>query len=89
MIGISSRIGISMSPLSPRIQVGFCNEKLRLLEDFLGAATDLVSAHNEQVKALIEDDPDFNRFDLLIHEASRRKREAKYAYLAHLEEHGC
>jgi len=78
-----------MLPLRRVVQKGVCREKLRLLEDFLGAATDLVSAHNEQVKALIEDDPDFNRFDLLIHEASRRKREAKYAYLAHLEEHGC
>ena len=70
-------------------KAGFCEEKLKLMEDFLAAATDLVTAHNEQVKALIEDDPDFNRFDLLIHHATERKRKAKYAYLAHLEKHGC
>ncbi len=70
-------------------KTGFCEEKLRLMEDFLAAATDLVSAHNEQVKALIDDDPDFSRFDLLIHFATERKRRAKYCYLTHLEQHGC
>jgi hypothetical protein len=67
----------------------FCEEKLRLMEEFLAAATDLVSAHNEQVRALMDDDPDFNRFDLLIHSATERKRKAKYEYLTHLERHGC
>jgi len=67
----------------------FCEEKLRLMEEFLASATELVTAHNEQVRALIEDDPEFNRFDLLIHLAAERKRRAKYEYLAHLEEHGC
>jgi hypothetical protein len=70
-------------------KTGFCAEKLRLMEDFLAAATDLVTAHNEQVQALIDDDPDFSRFDLLIHLATERKRKAKYAYLAHIEQHGC
>jgi hypothetical protein len=70
-------------------KTSFCDEKLRLMEEFLAAATELVSAHNEQVKALIEDDPEFSRFDLVIHEATERKRQAKYAYLSHLERHGC
>jgi hypothetical protein len=70
-------------------KAGFCEEKLRLMEEFLAAATDLVTAHNEQVEALIDDDADFSRFDLLIHFATERKRRAKYAYLAHLEKHGC
>ena len=70
-------------------QSGYCEEKLRLMEEFLSAATDLVSAHNEQVQALIENDPEFSRFDLLIHLAAERKRKAKYAYMAHLEHHGC
>lgn len=70
-------------------KTGFCEEKLRLMEDFLAAATDLVSAHNEQVQALIDNDPEFSRFDLLIHLAAERKRKAKYAYMAHLELHGC
>jgi hypothetical protein len=66
-----------------------CNEKLRLMEEFLAAATDLVAIHNDQVKALIDDDADFSRFDLLIHLANERKRRAKYAYIAHLEKHRC
>ena len=67
----------------------FCDDKLRLMEDFMAAASDLVSVHNDQVNALLEDDPDFNRFDLLIHLASERKRRAKYEYMVHLEKHGC
>jgi hypothetical protein len=67
----------------------FCDEKLRLMEEFLAAATDLVAVHNDQMKALINDDPDFSRFDLLIHLANERKRQAKYAYMVHLEKHGC
>lgn len=67
----------------------FCEEKLRLMEEFLAAATDLVSVHNDQVKAVIQDDPDFSRFDLLIHLANERKRLAKYNYLVHLEDHRC
>ncbi|HEX3880545.1 MAG TPA: hypothetical protein VHW24_26365 [Bryobacteraceae bacterium] len=59
------------------------------MEDFLSAASDLVAIHNDQVKALLHEDPDFSRFDLLIHLANERKRMAKYAYVAHLEKHGC
>jgi len=67
----------------------FCEEKLRLMEEFLAAATDLIAVQDDQMKALIQDDQEFNRFDLLIHLASERKRLAKYNYLAHLENHRC
>jgi hypothetical protein len=67
----------------------FCDEKLRLMEEFLASATELVTAHNEQVRALIEDDPELGRFDPFIDLAAERKRRAKHEYLAHLEEHGC
>jgi hypothetical protein len=67
----------------------FCEEKLRLMEAFLAAATDVVTAHNEQVRALMDDDPDLNRFDPLIHLATERKRRARSQYMAHLERHGC
>ena len=70
-------------------KAAICEEKLRLMEEFLAAATDLVSAHNEQVQALVDNDPEFSRFDVLIHLAAERKRKAKYAYMAHLERHGC
>ena len=70
-------------------KTSFCEEKLRLMEEFLAAATDLVTAHNDQVRAVVEEDPEFNRFDLVIHMATERTRRAKYEYLAHLEHHGC
>jgi hypothetical protein len=66
-----------------------CEEKVHLMEEFLAAASDLVSVHNDQMKAVIGDDPDFGRFDLLIHLANERKLRAKYAYMTHLESHGC
>jgi hypothetical protein len=70
-------------------KTSICEEKVRLMEEFLSAATELVAIHNDQVKALLQDDPDFSRFDLLIHLANERKRVAKYNYVAHLEKHGC
>jgi len=70
-------------------KTSICDDKLRLMEEFMAAASDLVSVHNAQVKALLDDDPDFSRFDVLIHLASERKRMAKYSYLAHIEKHRC
>lgn len=70
-------------------KTSLCEEKLRLMEDFMAAATDLVAAHNDQMKALLEDDPEFSRFDVLIHLASERKRTAKYNYMVHVEKHRC
>ena len=72
-----------------RLRASVCQEKFRLMEEFLEAAKDLVETHNEQAQALIQGDPDFSRFDVLIHTATQRKRQAKYDYLAHLEKHGC
>jgi hypothetical protein len=69
--------------------IPLCDEKLYLMEEFLAAASDLVSVHNDQVNAVIGGDPDFSRFDLLIHLANERKLRAKYAYMTHLETHGC
>ena len=72
-----------------RTRESLCQEKFRLMEEFLEATRDLVETHNEQARALIQGDPDFSRFDVLIHAATQRKRQAKYDYLAHLEKHGC
>jgi hypothetical protein len=38
---------------------------------------------------VIEGDPEFSRFDLLIHMANQRKDRAKYALLLHVQDHGC
>jgi hypothetical protein len=70
-------------------KTGFCEEKLRLMEKFIETATDLAEVQNAQVRALIDNDQDFGRFELQIHQAADRRRRAKYAYMVHVEKHGC
>jgi hypothetical protein len=66
-----------------------CDEARRLLDTFGEAVQALIFLHEQQLLAAVEGDLDANRFDLLIHEANDRKQVAKYAYMSHLEEHGC
>jgi hypothetical protein len=70
-------------------QISFCEESRRLLEAFGEAVKELRLLHEEQFLAVVEGDTDSHRFDLLIHMAIERKHQAKYAYLAHTEAHGC
>ena len=67
----------------------FCEEKYRLLDDFLRAVRELNRLHTEQTHAVIRGDRDFTRFDILIYAAQERKESAKYAWFAHVESHGC
>ena len=39
--------------------------------------------------ALVDGDEDAIRYELLIHMAGEKRQAAKYAYLRHVEEHGC
>jgi hypothetical protein len=50
---------------------------------------DLVLLHEQQFLAIAEGDSECNRFDILIHMANEKKQQAKYAYLHHVETHGC
>ena len=59
------------------------------MEEFLEAIRELTHLQSEQAKSVIEGDPEFSRFDLLIHMANQRKDRAKYALLLHVQEHGC
>jgi hypothetical protein len=68
---------------------GFCAVKQKLINDFLEAVHEIAVLQNQQAQALIEDDPDFSRFDLLLHFAQEKKDTAKYAWIAHVETHGC
>ena len=68
---------------------GSCGEKQRLLDAFGEAVQELLSFIEQQFLAVTANDPDFNRFDLLIHMAVERKQRAKYEYLQHIEQHGC
>jgi len=67
----------------------FCPEKIGLTEKFVRAIQELTELHAEQTRAVIDDDPDFSRFDVLIHMAAERKEQAKYALIRHMEAHHC
>jgi hypothetical protein len=69
--------------------IAFCEEKHRLIEEFLSANHVLMDLHSLQIESLIRGEPDFSRFDDLIHLAREKKEQAKYALLAHMEPHNC
>ena len=66
-----------------------CEEKHRLIEEFLASNHVLMDLQNQQVQAVIDQDPEFARFDDLIHMARETKDRAKYALMAHVEVHQC
>ena len=78
-----------MSVASPPPSLLYCHEAEELLGALTESVRELLKLHAEQFKALIGGDLDSTRFDDLIHMANERKRQAKYAYLDHLEIHGC
>jgi hypothetical protein len=69
--------------------IDYCEENKRLLQEFAETVTDLSLLHEQQFTAIVNGDAEFSRFDLLIHLATEKKQHAKYAYLHHLETHGC
>ena len=64
-----------------------CEEKERLANDFVEAVRIFMHLHSQQTQAVIEGDPEFARFDDLIHMARQTKDKAKYSLIAHMEEH--
>ncbi len=66
-----------------------CEEHARLLDNFGVAVRELIDFHEQQFLAIVEGDSECSRFDLLIHLANENKQLAKYAYLRHVEAHGC
>ena len=67
----------------------YCQLAKELLEAFADSIRELIRLHEDQFQALVAGDPDSQRFDDLIHMANERKHKAKYAYVHHLETHGC
>ena len=72
-----------------RPEILFCKTKYRLIGDFIAANHELMELQNQQTQAVIDHDPDFSRFDDLIHFAREIKDESKYALIAHTSEHHC
>ena len=69
--------------------IAYCDVARRLLDAFGEAVHELVQLHEHQFLATVDADADCSRFETLIHMANERKYKAKYAYLQHLETHGC
>jgi len=69
--------------------IAFCDEKQKLINDFLEAVREITVLQRQQAQAVIEDDQDFSRFDLLLYLAQEKKDSAKYAWIAHVECHRC
>ena len=69
-------------------EILLCLEKRRLLGAFTDAVHEVMLLQQQQVTDIVNDD-DFSRFDLLLHMANERRELAKYAYLQHVDEHGC
>jgi hypothetical protein len=74
---------------APIPELGFCPEKNRLKDEFLKAIHELNALQKQQTQAVIDGDPDFSRFDVLLHLAQEKKDNAKYAWMAHVESHRC
>jgi hypothetical protein len=80
---------IEDSPKRTAGQVMVCSEQRRLLDMFGEAVQDMLLLHEQQFLAIVAGDLDSHRFDLLIHMANEKKQHAKYAYLQHVDTHGC
>jgi hypothetical protein len=73
----------------PASGIAVCAEQRSLLDMFGEAVQELLLLHEQQFLAIVAGDLESHRFDLLIHMANERKQQAKYAYLQHVETHGC
>ncbi len=69
--------------------IGFCEDKQRLLDEFLKAIREVTALLNQKAEAVIVWDSAFSRFELLLHLAHEKKDAAKYALIAHIEAHHC
>ena len=76
-------------PAEMPVRITFCKESRRLLDAFGEAVQEVLLLHEQQFLAIVAGDCDCTRFDLLIHMANEKKQNAKYAYLHHVETHGC
>lgn len=70
-------------------QIPFCAVRQRLVDEFVDASRELIELQSQQAQCVIDGDDDFNRFEDLLHMARGRKDTAKYALIAHVEEHHC
>jgi hypothetical protein len=70
-------------------EIGFCEVKKRLLDEFLKAIREVTLLLSQQSEAVIEWDSEFSRFDVPLHLAQEKREAAKYELIAHIEAHHC
>jgi len=58
-------------------------------QEFLRAVHEVNVLQTQQMQAVVEEDPDFARFDVLISMAQEKKDAAKYSLISHVEDHRC
>jgi len=80
---------MTLNSQTPATCLIYCEQAKGLLDALSEAIHQLINLHAEQFQSILGDDLESSRFDDLIHLANERKHEAKYAYLNHLETHGC
>ena len=68
-------------------EIGYCEVREQLKEAFLGAVRHLTELQALQLDAVAHDDSNFARLEELIERARLAKDAAKYALIAHMEEH--
>ena len=76
-------------PVGTARRISGCEEHDSLLDAFGAAVQEVLKLHEQQFLAIVDGDNECNRFDLLIHMANEKKQAAKYAYIRHVESHGC
>ena len=73
----------------PRPDAKLCFQKQELLDAFLQAVHEVVELQDQQMTHFVEGGGGFERIDLAI-EAARKKRDtARRLYVLHLSAHGC
>jgi hypothetical protein len=70
--------------IEPGVHCSICRA---LRAAFVEAVREVVALNELHVKAVLEDEADPHRFELLIHAANERKQNAKYAFVHHCETH--
>ena len=85
---------IQSSASEPRLlpigsEIGFCEEKHRLLDQLLFAIRELSQLQTAQLRSVIEGSTDFIELEDAVHAAQQKKEDAKYALMAHIAAHHC
>jgi hypothetical protein len=64
-----------------------CPECQVLLKAFIDAVHEIISLSEMHILAVVENESEPHRFEILLHAANEKKLNAKYAYIAHWETH--